>query len=272
MSQSPFRSKMEQLRNKQFDQPVRVLVMDFDGTLSTLRHGWEQVMAGLMEDVLGPEARADIQQYIEDSAGIQTIYQMKWLRERVLEKEGEALDAWAYKDLYNDRLMLAVERKRQALLEGVEQPEDYLMAGSLPFLRTMREKGLRIHVASGTDQPDVQREAALLGVLPLVDSVAGAPLRQESCSKEKVLRDLIAGQGLSGPEVCVIGDGRVEIALGEEFGARTLGLASDEERRRGINPVKYKRLQEAGAEAITGDFLQLQGLIDWMNLGGSHAL
>ena len=58
----------------------------------------------------------------------------------------------------------------------------------------------------------------------------------------------------------------MEIALGKEAGARTLGIASDEEHRRGIFPVKQQRLQQAGADRIIGDFSQLEELLSWMGL------
>lgn len=259
---------MEILRAFESGTPVRVLVLDFDGTLSTLRSGWEEVMAKMMVDYLGKEEEAEIARYIEQSAGIQTIHQMKWLRDKVLEKNGIARDAWDYKDEYNDRLMEDVRQKTQKLESGQADREQYLIAGAIPFLKLMRTKGLKLHIASGTDQVDVRREAALLGIAPLVDSVSGAPYRQEDCSKEKVLKDLIARQGFHGPEVCVIGDGRVEIALGVEMGARTLGLATNEQKGRGINPVKVNRLTEAGAEALAGDFLDIDALLAWMNLEG----
>lgn len=248
--------------------PVRVLVLDFDGTLSTLRSGWEQVMRDMMVEYLGENDAENITQYIERSAGIQTIHQMKWLKDRVQEKTGKSLDAWDYKDEYNRRLMLDVDRKKAQLAAGQAERESFLMAGAVPFLKALRQLGVHLHVASGTDQEDVIKEAELLGVSALVDSISGAPYRAENCSKEKVLGDLIARKGLHGPQVCVIGDGRVEIALGVQMGARTLGLASDEIKREGINPVKRGRLVEADAEAIVGDFLAWETLLGWMNLKG----
>lgn len=58
----------------------------------------------------------------------------------------------------------------------------------------------------------------------------------------------------------------MEIALGKEAGARTLGIASDEERRRGISPIKQRRLEQVGADWIIGDFAQLEKLLSWMGL------
>ena len=51
------------------------------------------------------------------------------------------------------------------------------------------------------------------------------------CSKE-VLRMRMEDKGLKGDELIVIGDGKVEIALGVEAGALTIGVATDELKRR----------------------------------------
>lgn len=261
---------MQQIKPKDSSLPVRAVLLDFDGTISTLRHGWEQVMEPLMTDYLGPDSLAEVRRYIDESTGIQTIHQMKWLARQVQARGGQALDPWAYKAEYNRRLMLGVEEKRKTILSGQVRPEAYLIRGVVPFLSQLRAQGVALHIASGTDHPDVQSEAELLGIAELVDSIAGAPVGEESCSKEQVLRRLAKEKGLQGSEVCVIGDGKVEIALGDELGARTLGLATDEERRQGINPHKRDKLIRAGAEAIAGDFADLSRLMDWMNLGGKH--
>ena len=259
---------MEQIKAKDSSHPVRAVLLDFDGTISTLRHGWEQVMAPFMIECLGADNGHLVQRYIDESAGIQTIHQMKWLAEQVNARGGHAPDPWTYKAEYNRRLMLGVEKKRQAIIAGRAHPDAYLIRGAKEFLSALRALGVALHVASGTDHPDVTQEAELLGVAKLVDTISGAPVGEESCSKERVLRCLAQDKGLHGPEVCVIGDGKVEIALGAELGARTLGLATDEEKGYGINPNKREKLIRAGAEAITGDFIGLPGLIEWMNLGG----
>jgi hypothetical protein len=66
--------------------------------------------------------------------------------------------------------------------------------------------------------------------------------------------------------LAVIGDGKVEMALGREFGAITLGIASDEENRCGINNVKRTRLIKAGAHALTGDFIEKDEILSWLRL------
>ena len=248
---------MEIFTNK--EAYVTAALFDFDGTISTLRCGWEKVMGPMMVEYImacGKETEAEVKQlvdaWIDESTGIQTIFQMKWLAEQVAARGGEALDPWDYKAEYNRRLMLDIEIKKQELASGKVNPDTYLMAGSVEFLRALKEKGVNIYVASGTDHPDVITEAKALGVYEMFDEIAGAPLHEENCSKEAVLRRLISDHGLSGAQVVVVGDGKVEIMLGKEAGALTLGLASDEEKRSGVNPVKRARLIKAGADVIIG--------------------
>lgn len=43
-------------------------------------------------------------------------------------------------------------------------------------------------------------------------------------------------------------------------------MATDEKARRGVSPVKRERLIRAGAEAIAGDFTELEALLDFLGL------
>ncbi|MCU6712744.1 HAD hydrolase-like protein [Paenibacillus sp. J5C_2022] len=249
------------------------VLFDFDGTLSTLRSGWEEVMAPFMKECirgaaqLEPEEDAaldrEIEDYINESAGIQTVYQMRWLSETVRRKgwNGKVLDEWSYKAEYNRRLLERVEKRLNLIEKGAERRENYLMKGALPFLKALQERGVAMLIASGTDHPDVLREAEALGVAGFFRTIAGAPVGKAECSKEKVLAELMDNSGLSARQLAVIGDGKVEIGLARQRGALALGLASDERRREGVNPVKLTRLQAAGADWIAGDF---QNMEEWL--------
>lgn len=255
-------------------KPVCAALFDFDGTLSTLRHGWEAVMGPLMIEMINGEGPADenivreVEAYIDESTGIQTIFQMQWLADTVKRygKNPEVLNPWQYKAEYNRRLMKMVENRVRALEEGKEQPENYIICGSKEFLNGLKACSVKLYLASGTDHPDVVREARALGLADYFEDIAGAPLGQISCSKEAVLRRLAKERGLLGEQLLVVGDGKVEIGLGREFGAITLGAATDEIRRTGVNEIKRKRLIKAGAHAITGDFLCYEEILSWLNL------
>jgi phosphoglycolate phosphatase-like HAD superfamily hydrolase len=253
---------------------IEAALFDFDGTISTLRQGWETVMRPLMiEMISGPYPPDDnlvreVDEYIDESTGIQTIFQMQWLAEAVKRygRNPEVHDSWWYKAEYNRRLMNIIEGRIKALEEGKQKPEDYMVCGVKDFLEALRARGIKLFVASGTDHPDVVREVKALGLANYFTEIAGAPLGQAGCSKEAVLRRLITERGLCGQQLLVVGDGKVEIGLGREVGAVTLGAATDEINRRGINEAKRRRLMKAGAHAIVGDFVNYKDILEWLKL------
>lgn len=266
---------MEVLNNNTPIAPIKAMVLDFDGTISTLRCGWELVMEPLMVEMICGDTepteaiRKEVAAYIDESTGIQTILQMKWLANAVQEKglnPGMPTDPWFYKAEYNRRLMLQVQQRLDDLKSGKADPEEYLMAGSVALLKALTEKGVKLYVASGTDHPDVVNEATCLGVAKYFTQIAGAPVGSENCSKEKVIADLISQRNMPGQQLAVMGDGKVEIRLGREAGARTVGIASNERARRGIDEVKRPRLTAAGADVIIGDYEDLPTLLAFLGL------
>jgi len=256
-------------------KPIRAMLFDFDGTISTLRCGWELVMKPLMLEMISgdhpvtAELEKEVDDYIDASTGIQTIHQMKWLAETVAAKgmnPGAPTDPWWYKGEYNRRLMVQIDERLAQLDAGKVTADNYLMMGSVEFLKKLQEKGVKVYVASGTDHPDVIHESTALGVFRYFTQINGAPLGSENCSKEKVIAQFIEDEHLHGDDFAVCGDGRVEIRLGREAGARTIGLASNERLRCGIDETKLHRLKEAGAEYICGDFTEQDKLLEYLGL------
>lgn len=253
---------------------IKAALFDFDGTISTLRQGWEDVMEPLMVEMICGNTRQtreiveEVRQYINESTGIQTIHQMKWLSEAV-EKYGKnpaVHDEWWYKDEYNKRLIERVKARVQDISNGRLIPEDFIIKGAREFLEVLSGKGIELYVASGTDHEDVISEVKVLGLSGYFKEVAGAPNRKVNCSKEKVLNDLIKEKGFKGSELLVVGDGKVEIALGNRVGAVTLGMATDEVKRYGVNDVKRIRLVGAGCHAFIGDFTNYNAILEWLYL------
>ena len=253
---------------------IKVAVFDFDGTISTLRQGWEKIMEPLMIEMITvsvppeQELLSKVRDYIDESTGIQTICQMYWLVSQInlYNRNPEVHDAWWYKDEYNHRLLKIVNGRTEKLLNGEISAEDYRIKGSYDFLSELKNKGIDIYIASGTDDSDVQREVESVGIKQFVKYVTGAPFRSADCSKEAVIKSLIEDQGLHGSEFVLLGDGKVEIGLGIEAEAITIGTATDEIKRFGINELKRKKLIKAGAHAIVGDFLNFPEILDWLGI------
>jgi len=250
---------------------IGTVVFDFDGTISTLRCGWERVMGPLMTEYISggnptKEIEEMVKDYIDRSTGIQTIAQMKWLAQTVEQfgmNPSAPSDPWFYKEEYNRRLMAEVAKRRDEAANGAR--EKYLIAGSEEFLKKLRERGIRMLAASGTDECDVKKESAALGIDRYFEEIAGAKPLSEDCSKQATLQRLMT-EGANGKGILVIGDGPVEIKLGREFKAPTLGIASDETQLRGYNEAKKTRLT-AGAHALVDCFEDTDRLITWMEDG-----
>jgi len=247
---------------------IKAIIFDFDGTISTFRHGWELVMEPLMMEMIGGGTDSDelkqmIREYIDSSTGVQTIFQMQWLAEKVREYglHPEPKDAWWYKDEYNRRLMEQISGRIQSVQDGEVSSENYIMTGAVAFIKELKKRGFKLYLASGTDHDDVCKEAKILGVFELFELVMGAPERKAACPKEAVIRKIMQDQHLKGSEMAVVGDGKVEIALAVEIGAYALGIASNEATRHGINAVKRQRLISAGAHGISGNFVNKDELI-----------
>ncbi len=242
---------------------VRHVLLDFDGTISVLREGWEEVMAPMMVEMIcgesfpAPEIVREVYDYVDRSTGILTIDQMAWLEEAV-KRYGLASQqqtARQYKALYLERLMVRVRERLGCLERGEILPDDMMIAGSGEFVRQYHDIGVKLYLASGTDHADVVREAEALKIAPLFEGrIYGALDGSRANNKERVIQKIIADRGLGGPELMVVGDGPVEIREAVRHNAIALGVASDEIARRGWKLAKIARLRAAGAQLLIPDF------------------
>jgi rfaE bifunctional protein kinase chain/domain len=257
---------------------IRHAVFDNDGTVSTLRQGWEEIMAPVMikailgdryqtaDDRLYEKVRRRVLDYIDQSTGIQTLVQMEALvgivREFGLVPPEKVLDRFGYKKLYNDALMEMVTERIARLQRGQLDICDFTVKGSVAFARALRERGVTLYLASGTDHADVVAESQALGYADLFNGgIYGATGDIDNCSKKMVLDRILAQNNLSGPELAVFGDGPVELRECRKRDGIAIGVASDEIRRHGLNAQKRARLVKAGAHLIVPDFSQASGLL-----------
>lgn len=255
---------MEILNNDCKKGRIKSAVFDFDGTLSKLRAGWESVMEPMMCELIPgekDEVNALVKNYIDQSTGIQTILQMRWLAATIESRGKKPLDPWKYKAEYLRRLMVDVEKRKQKIARGEENADKYKVFGCEKFLNALKQKGIKMYAASGTDEKDVKIEAELLGLGKYFDEIKGAVDGSDCCSKEAVLQKLVkSGEGLM-----VVGDGKVEIALGKEQGALTIGVASNDViglNDHVYNMQKYERLKNAGADIMVADFAECEKILD----------
>jgi len=251
---------------------IRHALFDFDGTISLIRQGWQDVMVPMMVDVLEDtgtdESReqltALVRDFVDRLTGKQTIYQMIELARQVRERGGEAREPLEYKRRYLDLLWERIEHRVAGLKSGEIDPETMRVPGALGILQNLRERGVRCYLASGTDQPYVLDEAEALGVTGYFDGIHGALDDYENFSKAMVIEMIIEEHDLHGPELVGFGDGYVEIQNVADVGGIAIGVATDEERREGVDAWKRNRLIVAGADAIIPEFREHERLLRWL--------
>ena len=264
-------------------------IFDHDGTISTLRQGWHLVMEPMMiRAILGPQYQSadeslyhrvveTVRKYIDDSTGIQTLVQMQGLVEMVHESgcvpEGEILDEFGYKAIYNEALLKMVRDRAAKLKRGELSVEDFVIKNAVTLLERLSRAGVRLYLASGTDREDVLEEAAALGYAHLFEgriygSVGDVRKEAKRIVLDRILADI-------GPEVVhhlvTFGDGPVEIRETHKRGGFTVGVAGDEIRRYGLDASKRARLIRAGADLIVPDFSQIDPLLQLLGVNREQA-
>ncbi|MGI5830986.1 MAG: SIS domain-containing protein [Thermoguttaceae bacterium] len=251
--------------------PFRYALFDFDGTLSLIRQGWQDVMIPYFIEVLEacPGVKDDVNKTVTDFVdlltGKQTIYQCIRLAEEVAACGGDPLGPAEYKAEYHRRLSERIKERIESLKSGKADPDDYIVPGGRTFLTELRDQGITLILASGTDEPFVREEVELLKLTSFFEPhIHGARDDYKTFSKEIVIKRLLKENNLSGEQLLGFGDGFVEIENVRAVGGYAVGVATDEERRRGINPWKRNRLLEAGADSIIPDYSDPERLIRFL--------
>ncbi len=256
---------------------VKHIVFDFDGTISTLREGWENIMGPLMVEMItggkkNSRVEERVKEFIEKTTGIQTILQMEGLVDMIKEfgyiPPSEIRDALYYKTLYRNRIIELVKKRMNRVTDGEVPLDFYLIRGAREFLEKLYKKGYILYLASGTDKKDVINEAKFLKVDQYFKGgIYGSLDNIEEYSKHKVMQDIIETNNLQGPELLVFGDGPVEIRDSRAHGGIGVGVASyEKEGEGGWNPDKIKRLVNAGAQILIPDFSVADPIIDYLSL------
>ena len=255
--------------------PIRSVLFDFDGTLSLIREGWQEVMVSFMTEILHTldpcspeeELRTYVSEYVTRLTGKQTIYQMIQLADEVRVRGGDPEDPLVYKHLYHDRLWERIQDRIEGLRSGGYRPDDWLVPGSLAILENLRDRGIQMFLASGTDEVFVKREADLLGLTPYFDGrIYGAQDQYRLFSKKMVIQRVLSEENLKGSEFVGFGDGYVEIENTKEVGGVAVGVATEERLRSGIiDQWKHERLITAGADVIIPDFAEQERVVAYLS-------
>ncbi len=249
----------------------KVVLFDFDGTLSLLRAGWASVMVPMMVAELAAlksgesdtELHSIVREFVDRLTGKQTIYQMIELAAQVEMRGGVPDTPLAYKRKYLGLLHKRIAHRLEELRYGRAKPEKYLVPGSIELLQALRKRGMRLYLASGTDEEFMRQEAGLLGVTEFFDGgVYGAQDDYKSFSKRILIERILSRSECHGTEILGFGDGFVEIENVKAVGGIAVGVATDEADCLVVYDWKRNRLAAAGADYIIPNYLDQAALLE----------
>jgi rfaE bifunctional protein kinase chain/domain len=277
------RSEIEIINRWPDNLNIRYAIFDNDGTVSTLREGWENIMAPMMvKTILGPnfmeadessikKVSSRVDELIDKTTGVQTLMQMKMLAGLIMEfgfvPEDQILDEYGYKEIYNNDLMKMVRQREEKLRNGELLPEDLTIKNAIPFIKTLYDRGIKLYLTSGTDEEDVRHEASVLGYDNFFEDRIYGSVGDVNKEAKRIVLDRILdsiGESEAG-SIVTFGDGPVEIRETRKRGGNTAGIASNELRRYGLNKAKRTRLIKAGADIVVPDFSQSEILLELLN-------
>jgi phosphoglycolate phosphatase len=243
---------------------ARVALFDFDGTLSLVRSGWVDVMVPMMVEILldlhtgesEQELTSLVQDFVWRLTGKETIYQMMEFADQVSNRGGYAMEPLEYKRMYLDRLWTKISGRVEELRSGKASPEQYLVPGARALLERLKAQGLRLYLASGTDEIYMKEEARLLDVARYFDGgVYGALDDYKSFSKKILIQRILSQTDVRGCEIVGFGDGYVEIEEVKLVGGTAVGVATQEPECQTVDDWKRQRLIGVGADFIVPNFL-----------------
>lgn len=144
------------------------------------------------------------------------------------------------------------------LKKAKENPEDFLINGSMEFMNYLHEHGVRNYFVTGAvvDKSIVppmgmyEETLALgfeIGEGKQVEDILGSTW-DEKIPKDEVMRRLVKELGIKGENVLVIGDGRSEISAGVQLGAVTVSVLPE-------SSLRQRELhKEIGTNMIIEDY------------------
>lgn len=244
------------------------VIFDFDGTIAWLKHGWPDVLSSMLLPYVPnrtDETLRNLRAEILALNGKPPIFQIRRCLE-MAQGAGEKLpEPESLLKEYALRLGDVIKERVDELRGGKVPPEAFLVHGTMPLLKQLRDRGLTLVILSGTEQERVQEEAELLGLAPFFGRhIYGSTTDLVASSKQAVIGRLLAGEKIVGEHLLSFGDGPVEIEVTKEAGGLAVGVASDENVNGSgeMDSQKRKLLRDAGADVLIPDYRDGNALIE----------
>jgi phosphoglycolate phosphatase-like HAD superfamily hydrolase len=248
---------------------IKCVILDYDGTLTTFRKGWEFILYPYAKNCINPfhtaesntDLEADLQHFVIHAGGTSPKQLMERLQELVQKHTGISREVDDYISEYGAIFNGEINRRLESFDNN---PEEYVISGSREMLNFLNQQGIIMYIVTGSCPEAVSKELEKLGLLQLFLKVYGANRHTEGNHKEVAIAEIIQTQGLKKCEILIVGDGSTEIRAAAQLGLPALGIASDEHTG-GLCPKKKENLTRLGAHIIIPDYRKFTDVWSWLH-------
>lgn len=247
------------------------VVFDFDGTLSLVRGGWAEVMVQMFLDLIPREPgeeetllRAQLLEELLRLNGKPTIHQMIHFAGLVKHRHGKPQTPEWYNAEYQRRLGEKITHRRHRVESGKSHHDELLVFGARKMLEKLRQRGLQLHLVSGTELHFLQDETKFLKLDHFFgEHIYGPSADLHGFTKKAVMQQILTQNKLSADQFLSFGDGFVEIENTKELGGLAVAVASDELNNGSgeMDLWKQERLAAAGADVVIPDYRDADALL-----------
>lgn len=193
------------------------------------------------------------------------IIELIWKGEEKFESFNEPKEYLDYLNEKTPKLFWVYEQvlnrfcRDKNLKEAKENPEKFLIRGSMEFMNYLHSNGIKNYFVTGAvvdksiEPPMGMYEEVLglgfeIGEGKAVEDILGSTW-DEKIPKDEVMRRLVQELGIKGENVLVVGDGRSEISAGVALGAVTISILPESAKR------QRELHTELGTNMIISDYL-----------------
>ncbi len=210
-------------------------------------------------ELAGTQVLEETDRFCVESAGLSALTQMEWAIRRAVQEGSIKVSCepavndeiirriWSGNEYYDDlsetpemRAMVSEKTPRlfklyEAVLNGYcrdknlakakEDPDQYIIAGSMEFMKFLKDNGVKNYFVTGAVvekgmgmHEEVETLGYKIGEGELVEDIIGSTWT-EKLPKDMIMKKLLRELQASGEEVLVVGDGRAEIAASFEMGS-----------------------------------------------------
>ena len=248
---------------------IKCVILDYDGTLTTFRKGWEFILYPYAKNCIdqnhqpenNPDLEKDLQYFVAHAGGTNPRQLMGRLADLVEKYTGKSESIEFYIEDYGSIFNAEIQSRVNNFKEN---SESYLISGVRELMDFLKMNKILTYVVTGSCSKAVSDELVKLEMADFFQEVFGADIHTFGNHKYDAIAEIMKRHNLTEKEVLIVGDGSTEMRAAQDMNLPALGIASDEHNG-GLCEHKRELLIGLGAHAIVADYDYFEEVWNWFH-------